>query len=866
MKRILKSLILGSLVLFSSCDNDNLGQEPYEPSFSVPAQVNKINSAADGYIISVEASNDVSWSATVPNGNGNDWITLVSASGKGSGAVLFNLTANEGRNSRSIEVAFTASSDRLPNAIPPQKCIVTQIGTDPAIEIYPADTTTVPTAADPEYTITVTANVEWTTSLEITSGTEGWISLTDPSGTPVTGEGAIKLNILENTGVESRVAVVTVASTENPALKKTLTITQPGIIPSIAISPAGTASIPAGANGAYTVEVTSNIEWQVSVKIASGDEDGWIAVVSPVDAFTGNGKITINIKANSGAAARTAVLHVTSTAFPTNSSLDRTLTITQINAGALFRIFIADYTALTTGPATMNFSPYPSGAAQDMHVEVTSDASGAAVEFGQILPAGNYIVNSITSEAGQVVNLRAVITTNAVGVVTFVEHWDAAFNVFGGNLAERPITVKNLADLNTLRTAVNTGSNYAGIILKQTNDIALTGDWDPIGNNAANPFAGIYDGNNLKITNLHISTGVNKALFGNVGGIHADLAATIKNLTVEGAGGSAADVTGNDAATVAGLAAVVTANTLIQNCTNKANISAPGVSNVGGLAGTCTGNNITIKACNNYGAILGAAGSNGGITGALTSEASENIYITSCHNYGDLNIASAGSSVTGGIAGRVSTTANVEIKWCSNRGAITIPVNSTTGTGGIIGALVGSSVVRECFNLGQINTFTNTGGIVGLLNPGAGVTGTAGIYNCYNKGTILYTTRTAVNNGGIAGNLTNYWTAPIEYCYNAGATHLPPTAADRYSGIASANTIPGGVLTAFSGVKGCFYESDLGYVGGLGGNVPPADLAGAAEGKTTASMQVAAPYTTNWNTSIWSFTAGQYPTLKNNPE
>jgi len=866
MKNILKLFIAGVLVVFGSCEKDKLEQEPFETSFSVPAQVNKINSAAEGYIISVEASTDVSWNATISAGSDNDWITLESTSGKGNGSVIFNLKANEERNSRSVEVIFTASSDRSSNPIQSQTCVVTQIGTAPAIEIYPDNMVSIPTTADPDYTIVVTSNVEWTASLEITSGSEGWISITSPAGTSVTGEGVVKLNILENTSVEDRVAVVTIVSTENPTLKKTLTITQPGIIPSIVTSPAGTVAILANADNAYTVIVTSNIEWQPSVEITPDDEADWITITSPSAAFTGNGNIILNIKANNSTAMRTAQLYIKSTAFPTDNNLNRTLTISQINAGAIFTIFIPNYTDLPSGSATMNISPYPSGTAQDIAVEVTSDASGATIEFATMLTAGNYIINSITSNANQVANVGALITTNAAGIVTFVEHWDAAFNCFGGNLVDRPITIKNFADLNTLRTAVNTGNKYAGIIFKQTSDIALAEDWEPIGNAASNPFAGIYDGNNLKITNLNISSGTEKALFGNIGGVNIDSIAVIKNLTIGGSGGSDADVTGNDAATVAGIAAVVTANVLIENCTNNANITAPGVGNVGGLIGTCTGNNITIKMCKNYGKILGAAGSNGGIVATLTSTESENIYITNCHNYADLPIASAASSTTGGIAGRVSTYANVEIKWCSNRGNITIPVNSTAGTGGIIGFLLGTSVVRECFNLGNINTLTNTGGIVGLLNPGAGIVSSAGVYNCYNKGTIIYATRTAVNNAGIAGNLTNYWTAPVEYCYNVGATNLPAQTGDRYSGIASANTIPNGVLTAFTGVKGCFYESNLGYVGGLGGSVAPGDVAGAAEGKTTAEMQTATPYTNSWDTSIWQFTAGQYPSLKNNPE
>ncbi|MDR2057886.1 MAG: BACON domain-containing protein [Dysgonamonadaceae bacterium] len=867
MKSFFKLLILSSLVLFCSCEKNELEEESYETYFSVPTQINKINSAANGYFISIEASADVSWNATIPTGSGNDWITLDTMSGKGNGSINFNLKANESRNSRSIEITFTASSDRSSTLMPSQKCVISQIGTAPAIEIYPVGTDSISTTAVPNYTIAVTANVTWTASIQITSGSEGWISIIAPPGTPVTGEGEVKLNILENTSVESRVAIVTIASTDDPALKKTLTIIQQGVIPSIVLSPTGMESISAKANEVYQVTVTSNIEWQSFVEIDQGDEADWIMIKSPAGAFTGNGSIILNIKANNGAAKRTAILHVKSTASSTSTNPDQTLTITQINAGAVFSIFIPKYTVLTTGSAAMNISPYPSGEAQNVDVDVISNASGITIEFSHPLSAGNYIVNSLTYGANSSVDVGVVITTDNAGTVTFVEHWDVAFNCFGGSLAERPIAIKNLADLNTLRTAVNAGDNYAGIILKQTSNIALAGDWNPIGNVDANPFAGIYDGNNQSITNLHISSGADRALFGYIGGVNADSVAVIKNLIIEGSGGIVADVTGEDGATVAGMVAVVAANTLIDNCINRANITAPGIGNIGGLAGKCTGDNITIAGCKNYGKIIGTGGNNGGIAARLSSTANENIHITSCRNYGDLEIASTTTSVTGGVVGCTVNPAKAEIKWCSNHGNISLNgVNAPNGTGGIIGSLLGNSVVQECFNLGNINAFTNTGGIAGLMNPGAGATNTSSINNCYNKGTILYTTRTAVNNGGIAGNLTNYWTAPVEYCYNAGATAMPPTAADRYSGIASANNIPNGSLSAFSGVKGCFYESDLGYVGGLGGNVPPTDVTGAAEGKTTAEMKTATPYTADWSAFIWQFTVGQYPSLKNNPE
>lgn len=859
MKRILKSFILCGLVLLSACDKENPEQELFEPLFSVPAQINKINTAADGYTIPVEASDDISWSATIPSENDNDWITLVSKSGKGNGSTIFNLKANEGRSSRSVEVTFTATSDRSTNSTPPQKCIVTQIGTDPSILIDPVGMITIPSTADPNYIISITSNVEWMASVQITSGAEGWVSITDPMETPITGMGKAKLNILENNSIEPRTAVISITSTENPGLKKTLTITQLGIIPSIVISPIGTKVISANANDNYMITVTSNIEWLPSIEIASGDEADWISITSPAGTFTGNGSIILNIKENKEVAIRTATLHVKSVDSPADNNLNKTLTIIQINADAMSAIFIPGYISLTTGEAIMNISPYPSGTVQNLAVEVTSDVSGATIKFIPTLPAGKYLVNSLAYNGNPTVNMGAVITIGAAGMVTFVEHWDVSFNCFGGSLVERPITINNLTDLNILSTAVNHGNNFAGIIFKQTENISLNGDWDPIGNAAANPFSGIYDGNNFKVSNLYISGGTNKAFFGAIGGINADSVAIIKNLTIEGSGDAGADIAGNNGGMVAGVVAVVTDNTLIENCINRANITAPGGSNVGGIASTCTGDNITIISCKNYGKILGATGSNGGIAANLISKDNENIYITSCHNYGDLNIASAAASTTGGIIGRVTSPTRAEIKWCSNRGKIIIPVNSTAGTGGIIGALVGNTVVRECYNLGSIESLTNTGGISGLMNNNAA------IYNCYNKGNIKYGTPSAVNNSGVAGNMTNAKSRPVEYCYNVGVATTSGTGNQNYGGIAASNG-----LTKYSdltAIKECFYESGKGYSGGIGGNLyPPSDVTGRAEGKTTTEMQTATSYTANWDISIWQFTAGQYPTLKNNPE
>ena len=868
MNKFLKSFILCGLALMYSCGKEKVNEAPFEPSFFVPAQINKINTAGNNYTISVEATDDVSWEATVQAGN--DWITLVSSSGKGDGAVVFNLKANENEEPRSLSVRFTASSDRSAAPIPSLVCVITQIGSGPAIEIYPYNEATVSSLSHSDYTITVTANVEWTASIEYIEGPEDWIEIT--STLPVTGEGELLLDIMLNPDGEAREAVVSIVSTDaNLALIQTITIIQSANIPFIDISPANRTSIQALANNDFMISVLSNISWEVSIVIDDNDEANWVGIVSPTESILGSGDVILAITANNFGAVRRATLHIKSVADPDNKSLNKTLVITQIHSGAIFEISIANYTAFETGAAVMNISPFPTGgASQNVTVDVVADDNGAIVTFPDALPEGDYLINSFTFGGSRVINVGAVFTTDAVGLIEAMEHWDTNFNIFGGTYESRPITIETSADLIVLRNAVNSGNNYAGLFIKQTDDISLAGEWEPIANTSANIFAGIYDGDNRKISNLFITSGTLKALFGHIGGVDYDKVAAIKNLTVEGAGGEGADITGSGAATIAGIVASVAANSLIENCINRAHLTAPGESYIGGVAATCTGDNITIRGCKNYGSIAGAGGFNGGIAASMTSAANENIYVTNCHNYANLEINSTASSRSGGIIGRTvldparSEDTRAEIKWCSNRGDINLNgVNSSSGTGGIVGALLGNSVIRECYNLGNINTFTNTGGIAGFVNHASNK---SQIMNCYNKGRIIFATRTAVNNGGISGNATNYWTIPIEYCYNAGATHPTPETADRYGAIVGANTIPGDLLTAFSGVKECYYESGLGYSGGLGGNVTPGDVPGRAESKSQSEMKTVIPYTSNWNTSIWQFTAGEYPTLKNNPE
>ena len=854
MKKFLKTLVLSGIVMFfCSCGKDPEPVDPFEPIFSVQENVNQANTAGSG-AITVEASDDVTWSASVPSGN--DWITLTTKSGKGNGSVEFTVSENDKTGERSVEVNFLASSDRTKQDLPSQKCVVKQIGSAPAILIDPSGTATVPVAANENYAITVTSNTTWTVSVEITSGPEGWITKTAPEAS-VNGEGEVILSILANTDTETREAVVTVVSTTDAELSQTLTITQNGAEPVLEIDRNENAIVSVSANADYSIEVTSNVEWEASVEIKSGPE-GWISVTNPTNAVKGDGTVVINILENDAFETRAAVVTVVSTADP---NLKKTHEITQEAAAETFAILIPNY-SLDAGTATMSISPYPTGTAQNLTVDVSADESGSTIEYDAQLPAGDYLINSLAYGANPAIIVDVVITINAVGETTFVEPWNEDFNCFGGASENRPIAIASSDNLIALRDAVNDGNNYSGVFFKQTNDIALSDEWAPIGNTTDNKFSGVYDGNNKKISNLNIASGTSKALFGFLGGVSADeiaIVAVVKNLTVEGAGGTEPDVTGDVNAIVAGIVANVTANSRIENCKNYANIKVTGsdnTGNIGGIAATCTGENINIEGCVNYGKITGNSGNNGGIVGNFIATTS---LITNCHNHGDIeNAATTLTSATGGIAGVINS-ASAEINRCSNSGKISITVAANRGLGGITGTINGAgSIVSECFNLGTIEGMNNMGGISGVMSG----TGTSKISNCYNKGAVLFGNRTAVNNAGIAGNLSGNLASVIEYCYNIGTT-VTPDEADRFGGVASANTPS---ADNFTGVKECFYESDLGYAGGIGGGFVPIDVTDKAEGKSATELKSATPYTANWDTSIWQFTAGQYPTLKNNPE
>ena len=247
--------------------------------------------------------------------------------------------------------------------------------------------------------------------------------------------------------------------------------------------------------------------------------------------------------------------------------------------------------------------------------------------------------------------------------------------------------ISNQADLEALATRVNGGEDCAGETYVLTGDIALSGEWTPIGD-ATNAFAGTFDGAGYEISGLSITnaTGGYKGLFGNNSG-------TVKDFNISGSIGSSGTplaVTGDNVGgavgyndgTVSGIIGNVEIFVLssfyaiggivgqndgtISECGNEANVT--GTNCVGGITGRNYG---TVDLCYNTGNITGNGGGKDSIGGIVGRGGDNNTptvtsYLTNCYNTG--TISNPGGRWHGGIVGFANTLTTVTN--CYNTGAI----------------------------------------------------------------------------------------------------------------------------------------------------------------------------------------------------
>lgn len=347
------------------------------------------------------------------------------------------------------------------------------------------------------------------------------------------------------------------------------------------------------------------------------------------------------------------------------------------------------------------------------------------------------------------------------------------------------ITISSKEELLQFAADVNTGAIPAGMEVRLTADIDMTGvtEWTPIGNATlrvpANissmeiadgyAFTGIFDGGGHVIRNLNLateSTTSNQAfgLFGVIKG------AEIRNLQIgEESGAESSSLRVRTPASIwAGVLAGAAIDSRISDCTSYASIdydstSASSARAFVAMVGCCFSDTAEtwLEQVKNYGSVnadvrgntnngLGAAPHVGGVC-AITSANSTNKllnHVDYCANYGDIT---SNSARTAGIVGAANS--YTAFNSCSNYGN---QINTVGGTGrlGNISVILGTgSSMVDCVNHGDLisTNGARVGGLVSLPSHNSNT-----FSGCANYGRII---SDASNRGVFFGynSVTSSW-------------------------------------------------------------------------------------------------------------
>ena len=283
--------------------------------------------------------------------------------------------------------------------------------------------------------------------------------------------------------------------------------------------------------------------------------------------------------------------------------------------------------------------------------------------------------------------------------------------------------ISTLAELESFRDLVNTGTSYAGVTIRLTADIDLSekysagmSDWTPIGSSAARAFpaTAIFDGGGHTVSGVYVSNSLFCGLFGYSKG-------TIKDLSVSGTITNKAPNSYRDEIAYVGGVCGYNDGGQITGCRNAAAVTcANGISDgicAGGICGYNKGGSIT--GCSNTGAVAGKNGSCDGDMGGICGY-NDGGSITSCSNAGSVTCTSGWGGINsaddglgkrlGGVCGY---SAGGSLRDCRNTGPIADQSTFGYYVGGVCGGGAGFAV-RDCYNTGPLSTKSSnayTGGI-----------------------------------------------------------------------------------------------------------------------------------------------------------
>lgn len=309
----------------------------------------------------------------------------------------------------------------------------------------------------------------------------------------------------------------------------------------------------------------------------------------------------------------------------------------------------------------------------------------------------------------------------------------AQFSGSGSGTQSDPYLIFNPVQLNQIQNFCG----QEGVYFKLMSDIDVaefltdenpTQGWMPIGTEAQ-PFQGVFDGNNHTVSGLFINrTSHYTGFFGSANG------ATVKNITLEFTSVAGGGSTGAFAGLFKGGSAT--------NCQVVLSQTISGINNVGGFIGHLWGS--TVTSCSIQAAALSAiAEKAGGFAGKVDGGT-----ITSCS--AELTEVAGEDGLYGGFAGVVLVNATL------NQISAKTNLKGTDYIGGLVGQLSDNSTITEGSHIGTVTSRGGyCGGIVGEMTTNSSTT------SCTHYGNISADSYT----GGVAGRIVS---SRIENCGTNG--------------------------------------------------------------------------------------------------
>ena len=344
--------------------------------------------------------------------------------------------------------------------------------------------------------------------------------------------------------------------------------------------------------------------------------------------------------------------------------------------------------------------------------EMTISGTGASVSVSQASVSINVMKATGTIS----------ITANGQSVSVEIEHADsnaAGSSLFSGGYGTEasPYLISNADDLEELRTYVSDGKTTTDSHFHLTNDIALTGDWTPIGkvnrdeSLETGAFKGIFDGGNHTVSGLSVDiAGENDVAYAFISGIYGE-ETVVRNLAVTGS----VKLT-NPEANGSLVVGFVGGGASVENCTSGSDeaddASAVVSATAGGVVSRMFGHGEVIG-CVNYADVTGNFTSGdkvGGVISTSYTPDGKGLIIMDCVNYGNVS----GDRYTGGVVG---FTVGNTISGCDNYGVVKGALN----IGGVVGQLGDQSSLTESDNHGDVfavkgadgTGISGIGGVVG---------------------------------------------------------------------------------------------------------------------------------------------------------